>query len=237
MKTIGGWVFAAIVLAALGAAALAAARVEHRIARAEEAFASFDLAGSARAYDELQQSLAYVRFIPWIGSDAVRRMQASRAAVEYWDGDYSALQALARGETAGENPDPELLFIAANATYRLGQQRAANRDSMLRAIDDARAAYQVVLTESGGHADAAFNYEYLLGLRDEIARARLPGASRVQPPGEEGAGQGQQTLHGREGAPPPERSQKEFKVYVPEDGDERTNETEPGSDQVRQRKG
>ncbi len=106
---------------------------------------------------------------------------------------------------------------------------------MLRAIDDARAAYQVVLTETGGHADAAFNYEYLLGLRDAMARTRLP--SRVQPPGEGGSGQGQQTLHGREGAPPPERSQKEFKVYVPEDRDERTNETEPGSDQVRQRKG
>jgi hypothetical protein len=235
MKTIGGWVFAALVLAALGAGAIAAGRVEHRIARAEQALAALDFVESALAYEELEQSLAYLRFVPWIGEDALRRMRASRAAVEYWDGDYDALLSLARGESAGENPDPELLFIAANATYRLGQQRAADRDAMLRAIDDARAAYQVVLTESGGHADAAFNYEYLLGLRDGIARARLP--SRVQPPGEEGSGQGQQTLHGREGAPPPERSQKEFKVYVPEDRDESTNETEPGSDQVRQRKG
>jgi hypothetical protein len=235
MKTIGGWIFAALVLAALGAGAIAAGRVEHRIARAEQALAALDFVESALAYEELEQSLAYLRFVPGIGEDALRRMRASRAAVEYWDGDYDALLSLARGESAGENPDPELLFIAANATYRLGQQRAADRDAMLRAIDDARAAYQVVLTETGGHADAAFNYEYLLGLRDEMARARLP--SRVQPPGEEGSGQGQHTLHGREGAPPPERSQKEFKVYVPEDRDERTNETEPGSDQVRQRKG
>jgi hypothetical protein len=235
MKTIGGWVFAALVLAALGAGAISAGRVEHRIARAEQTLAALDFVESALAYEELEQSLAYLRFVPWIGEDALRRMRASRAAVEYWDGDYDALLSLARGESAGENPDPELLFIAANATYRLGQQRAADRDAMLRAIDDARAAYQVVLTETGGHADAAFNYEYLLGLRDEMGRARLP--SRVQPPGEEGSGQGQHTLHGREGAPPPERSQKEFKVYVPEDRDERTNETEPGSDQVRQRKG
>ena len=237
MKTIGGWVFAALALAALGVVALAAGRVEHRIAGAEQAFASLDLAESARAYDELEQSLAYLRFVPWVGGDAVRRMRASRAAVEYWNGDYDALLSLTRGEAAGENADPELLFIAANATYRLGQQRSADRDSMLRAVDDARAAYQVVLTESRGHADAAFNYEYLLAVRDELARARPAAAGRARPPGEEAAGQGQQTLHGREGGPPPERSQKEFKVYVPEDRDERTNETAPGSDQVRQRKG
>ena len=236
MKTVGGYVVAALALAALGAVALAVGRLEHRIARADEALVSLDFVESARAYDDLEPYAGYARYVPWIGGDALRRMRASRAAVRYWGGEYDTLLSFARGETAGGDADTELLFIAANAAYRLGQQRAADGPRMLRAIDDARAAYQAVLSEGPGHPDAAFNYEYLLGVRDDLAKGRLA-ASRTRAPGEEGRTPAPQTLHGREGAPPPGRSQKEFKVYVPEDRDERTKQSEPGSDQVRQRKG
>ena len=236
MRSIGAYVGAALALATLSAVALAAGRLEHGIARADEALVSLDFVESARAYDELDPYVGYARYIPWIGGDALKRIRANRAAVRYWDGDYDALLSLARGEAADAASDADLLFIAANAAYRLGVQRAPDGPSMLRAIDDARTAYQVVLRDSGNHPDAAFNYEYMLVVRDRIATGgRLPAAKPQA--GDEGGAPAPQTLHGREGAPPPGRSQKEFKVYVPEDRDERKNDSAPGSDQVRQRKG
>ena len=236
MRSIGAYVGAALALAALSAVALAVGRLEHGIARADEALVSLDFVESARAYDELEQYVGYARYVPWIGRDALARIRASRAAVRYWEGDYDALLSLARGDAAGAAPDTELLFVAANAAYRMGLQRAADGPSLLRGIDAARTAYQVVLRDGGNHPDAAFNYEYMLVVRDRIATGgRLAGAKPQA--GNESTAPAQQTLHGREGGPPPGRSQKEFKVYVPEDRDERKNDSAPGSDQVRQRKG
>lgn len=235
MKSIGGYVVVAVVLTALGAVALAGGLLEHRIARAEEALASLDFAETAAAYDELEQSVAYARYVPWIAGDALNRIHARRAAVRYWDGDYETLLAVTRDASGGETTDAELLFIAANAIYRLGLTRAPDRQSILRSLDDARGAYQVVLRESAGHPDAAFNYEYLGLIRDEIAKGR----SRIL--GSPGSGDelafGRQTLHGREGAPPAGRSKEEFNIYVPEEPDERGKGLEPGSDELRRRKG
>lgn len=238
MKSIGGYVVAALALAALGGVALAGGLLEHRIARADEAMASLDFVESAQAYDELEQSIWYARYVPWVAEDALKRIRARRAAVRYWDGDYDALLSLTREDMTGDEPDPDLLFIAANAMYRLGQARAANPQSMLRAFDAARDAYQAVLRQEGSHPDAAFNYEYMVVVRDQVAKGvrRLP--SRSPTTGEARAALGQQTLHGRRGGPPPGRTEEEFKVYVPEDRDERAKKgTTPGGDQVRQRKG
>lgn len=235
MKSIGGYVVMTLVLTALGAVVLAGGLLDHRIARAEEALASLDFVETAEAYDELEQSVAYARYVPWMAGGALNRLRARRAAVRYWDGDYEALLAVTRDARGGEATDPDLLFIAANGIYRLGATRAADRQRMLRSIDAAREAYQVVLRESAGHPDAAFNYEYLGLVRDEIAKgqSRIPG-----PPGNGGGlALGRPTLHGREGAPPPGRKDEEFNIYVPEEPDERGKGVEPGSDELRRRKG
>ena len=232
MRSIGGYVVAALVLVALGTMAVVAGRFQHRLARADEALAALDFAESARAYSELEESVVFARYIPWLGGDALRRIRANHAAVQYWDGDYDALLSLA--EATGDVADPELLFIAANAVYRAGQQRASDRQSLLRAVDAARAAYQVVLREHGSHPDAAFNYEYLLRVGDEIAMGDDL-LSSVRTSGD-GAKPAAQTLHGREGGPPAGQPEEEFKVYVPQDRDEEKG-TAPGGDQVRDRKG
>lgn len=231
MKSIGGYVVAAVVGAVLGMAAVAVGLLEHRIARAEEAMASLDFTESVLAYDDLEQSLWYAEYLPWIADDTMTRVRARRAAVRYWGGDYDALLALTR-EQGNEESDTELLFIAANAMYRIGQERAADAAAMVRAIDDARAAYQTVLRQTDGHADAAFNYEYMMVMRDEIAKGTRRGAPAASRPMVV-----QHTIHGREGGPPPGRTDEEFKVFVPEDRDERSKGTTPGGDQMRQRKG
>ncbi len=236
MKSTGGYAIAALVLAALGAVALAGGLVEHRIADAEEMLASLNFVETAAAYDELEQYVGYARYVPWIAGDAFNRMRARRAAVRYWDGDYEPLAAVTRDANAGEETDTDVLFTTANAIYRLGHARAVDRESLLRALDEARGAYLVVLRDSAGHPDAAFNYEYLGFVRDEVAKGRrraFPGSLQGS---EQRAGSGQ-TLHGREGAPPSGRSDDEFKVYVPAEPEERPKGTEPGSDQLRRRKG
>ena len=237
MKSIGGYVVAAVACAVLGMAAVAAGLLEHRLADAEEAMVSLDFAESVRAYDALEGSLWYADYVPWVAEDALAQVRARRAAVRYWDGDYDALLALTRGQGDGEG-DANLLFIAANAMYRMGQERAADPAAMLRAIDDARAAYQTVLRQTGGHADAAFNYEYMMVMRDDLAaRSARRGPAAGAPVAVSRPVAVPHTIHGREGGPPPGRTDEEFKVFVPEDRDERSKGTTPGGDQVRQRKG
>lgn len=234
MKSISGYVVMAIVLAALGAVVLAGGRLEHRIAGAEESLAALDFVETAAAYDALDQSVALARYVPWMAGDALNRIRARRAAVRYWSGDYESLIASTRDAVEGEATDVDVLFIAANATYRLGASPAADAQSLLRSIDAARGAYQVVLRESAGHADAAFNYEFLGRLRDEVAKGR----GRVAASQTAGAlAPAPQTMHGREGAPPPGRSLEDFNVYVPEEPDEQGKGKEPGPEEMRRRKG
>jgi hypothetical protein len=232
MKSVGGYVVAALALVALGTMAIGAGRFQYRLAGADEALAALDFAEASRAYSELEGSVGYARYIPWFGGDALRRIRANHAAVQYWDGDYDAVLSLA--ESVGGVADPELLVVTANAVYRVGRQRASDSQSLLRAVDAARAAYQVVLREHGNHPDAAFNYEYLSRVRDEIAMGDVQ-LSGVLPSDDE-LTPSAQTLHGREGGPPPDEVEEEFKVYVPRDQDEEKG-TGPGADQVRERKG
>lgn len=231
-RSTGGSVAAAVALAALGGLAVAVGTIEHRVARAEEALASLDYVETTRAYDELEPYVRYARYLPWSGGETLTRMRAHRAAVQYWQGDYGALAALGR-ETAEEGgTDADVLFLAANATYRLAQKRAFERQAVLRALDETRGAYQTVLRESAAHADAAFNYEYLGRMRDLVTKAPgRPGSANPL------ADAGTRTLHGREGAPPPGRPEDDFKIFVPEEPEERGRGSDPGSDQLRRRRG
>ena len=74
----------------------------------------------------------------------------------------------------------------ANAAYRAGVNAEAEREEVLRAIDGAIGVYLGVLQESPDHPDAAYNYEYLIRLRADIAAgADIPMGS-VNPNGREG---------------------------------------------------
>jgi hypothetical protein len=238
MKSIG-YVVTAVVLAVLGAVVLAFALIERRIASAEEMLASLDLVKAGAAYDRLEKDLGSARYVPWLSGDEVDRIRVRRAAVRYWNGDYDNVLVI-RDANAGQRADPELLFIAANSIFRAGQRVASDAQDRLRTIDEARSAYQAVLSASAGHPDAAFNYEYLAVLRDELTRSRLPRApaagntARLPDPLPDPR---TRTLHGREGAPPPPQSGDKFNIHVPEEPDERGKGKEPGTEQLLRRKG
>jgi hypothetical protein len=133
-----------------------------------------------------------------------------------------------------ETADPETLFIAANAIYRLGRARGADREALARALDAAQTAYQAVLTRDGTRSDAAVNNEYIGRLRGELATGQ-----RAAPPAVSGSeGLTGRTLHGREGAAAPDQPPDRQKIYIPLDPEDlRRQNSKPGGEQTRPRRG
>ena len=99
----------------------------------------------------------------------------------------------------------ELQLVVANAVYRIGQAQANDRQTALQALDAGIAAYLTVLKNTARQEHAAFNYEYLVRLRGDIAKGRRP------PSGADVHGP-----EGRAGAPPgPEGNMNDFKIQIP----------------------
>ena len=203
-KSAGILAGAAIVLAAAAAVLWSGSQVDRRLARAQQRSATLDLDGSAAALAEIAASFrgpaAWWRFGGGAGGDGVA---ARQAAVRYWQGDYAGLLADYADVAAGAGgASPALQFLIANAAYRAGLAAGDDRDRLLRSLDGAIDAYLGVLQESAGQRDAAYNYEYLVRLRADVASgADLPAAD----PGQ----------HGREGEAPEDAALEEIRISVP----------------------
>lgn len=201
-KSAGIFAAAAIVLAAAAAVLWSGSQVDRRLARAQQQSATLDLDGSAAALADIAASFGGPA--TWWGfgrgGDGVA---ARQAAVRYWQGDYAGLLADYADVAAGAGgASPALQFIVANAAYRAGLAAGDDRDRLLRSLDGAIDAYLGVLQESAGQRDAAYNYEYLVRLRADVASgADLPAADQGQ--------------HGREGEAPEDAALEEIRIYVP----------------------
>jgi hypothetical protein len=219
---------AAIVLALAGAVCLAAGIVDRAIVRTQEqTFATADTA-SAEAFDTAESYLEYGSWIP-----PVRRrlndVQARRAAMHYWRGEYDRVVPQDADPLAGIPADNvDLQLIAANAAYRKSQSAAKERTSALRALDAAINAYVAVL-RNGGNEAAAYNYEYLARLREDIDKGRrtadLTEKAEDGPAGEQG------------GVPPQDSNKRDLKILIPLDPSEMDKAIEPGKGAPIQRKG
>ncbi|MGE0703694.1 MAG: hypothetical protein AB7N65_27785 [Vicinamibacterales bacterium] len=158
----------------------------------------------------------------------------------YWRSQYEILTDPA-GLLAQEGAasDPELLFLAANAAFRVAQnnqadERATNVERLDRVIED----YAAVLRADGNYQDAAFNYEFVVRLRDLLAGTRnaqripenlgVPIPSPDLPVGP--------TIHGYPGGPPGELPGSEFNTIAPMPFEER-DANDPGMGQVLRRRG
>ena len=64
-----------------------------------------------------------------------------------------------------------------------------------------------MLKNNTWHTDAAFNYEYIVRLRDEVAKGKQP----PQPPKD----QSEESDNGESGAPSPATTTKGFQIYIP----------------------
>ena len=161
MKTAFQYLVTASILAALAVAVAAAGRVDRRLARAEQRIATFAFDDAEAAYAELERSLDAAGFVPGVFGGARAGLEARRAALRYWRGDYAGLLAdYADASAPGVTGNPALQFVLAAAAARAALDPGAGREQALRALDGAIDVYLGVLQDGAGQLDAAYNYEY-----------------------------------------------------------------------------
>lgn len=250
MKAIIGRAVAAVVLVAGGWLCWTAANLERRLAEANRQVATLQYAAPIAEYDAIEQSLGLLGRVPWMAADLATGVRQRRAAAQYWQANYATFS-LERDMTGQlVESDPDILFLAANATYRATQRPSAGRQADTRALETVMANYADVLKRQPGHEDAAYNYEFLVRARDLVTRSRQPrgrpGQTRQadadterptggpSPDGPESRTAASDlptgpTIHGQPGGPPPGTDMSEFKMLVPMRPEERTEDpTEAG---------
>jgi len=247
MRKLAGQIVAALVLFGLGLAFWTAGRLEARVADAHEDLALLQYKAADVANGDLEESVSYARRIPWVGDALVSDVQEHRAAADYWQARYDALGP--QRDTGGATIDqpPAVLAVAANAAFRSGQRESADRQAMLRRLDASLKSYTDVLKKNPGSADAAYNYEFIIRLRDTVSKSKPAPAGKKEDPakaiqkitGVQMAGdlpEGR-TMHGDPGAPPPNTDMTQFKMHIPVRPDERQGGSDAGQGKEKIRKG
>jgi hypothetical protein len=123
----------------------------------------------------------------------------------------------------------DLQLLVANGAYRVGQGRATNKETSLQVLNEAITGYLTVLKSDTWDERAAYNYEYLVRVRDELAKGRR---TELPPPP-----QNNDAAHGEAGAPMKAMDMEKFEIYVPLESDERSNAAEAGKSGPNKRKG
>jgi type II secretory pathway pseudopilin PulG len=231
MRTFIALIVVTIVLGVFGLASLGVARLEGHMADAQQQLSTLQ-------YDAAKQSLAdaaeyadRARWVPFLGRDERQEIRARNAALQYWQKDFDTLvPAQAEPVAAVGDDNVELQLVVANAAYRLGQGRAKDRTTTMKSLEEAASGYLTVLKNNTWHTDAAYNYEYIVRLRDELAKGKQP----PQPPKD----QSEESDNGESGAPSPATSSKGFQIYIPlEQGEKNPSGGEAGKAAPKERKG
>jgi len=224
----------------VGAAALFAAawlswseaRLAARVADARYEIATLQF----QIDDSLTPAASLSDYAPGDGaslSDDIRRI---RAKVAYWIGGYGDVI-----EEPSEVVDPEVLLTAANAAFRASQRAAvAPQAEQVQRLDGVLQAYAAVLKAAPRHVEAAYNYEYVSRVRDQVA-SRVAGRTPPKPASPARAQSGDlpagNTVHGLPGGPPPEAKTLEFQVIAPMEYGDREAQPEATPGGKIQRKG
>src|SRR5687767_1092832 len=229
MKSITGLVIGAVVAIVVGVVGLTTARLQRHMADAQERIATRQYDAALASLDDAEGYLEYGRWIPGVGDESLREVRARKAALQYWQGEYEAVLPAQAEPVAGvDEANVELQLVVANAAFRAGLQGEKDRTAVVQALNEAAGGYLTVLKNNTWHEDAAHNYEFVVRLRDEVAKGRRPPAD--QP--DQGADLGES------GAPTPATTLKGFEIYIPLEGSERTPEGgEAGKAEAKQRKG
>jgi hypothetical protein len=229
VKGVARHISAAIGLAFAGAMCLAAGIVDREIVRTQENAFALRHAGSAEAFDTAERYLQYGSWIPSVGR-RLNDVRARRASMHYWQREYDRIVPQDSDPLAGiPSANVDLQLIAANAAYRKSQPAAKDRTNTLRALDAAINAYVAVLRNAGADEAAAYNYEYLVRVREDIDQGRrsadLTERAEDGPAGEQG------------GAPPQDSNKRDLKILIPLDPGEMDKAIEPGKGAPIERKG
>ena len=212
MKSVIGYVMAAIVVALLGGVLLTASRLDRDLAQSQENLVTQKYDDSLATFDKAERYYGYASRLPWIGSGPLNDVRARRATSQYWQRQYATIVPQGTEPVATIDADNiALQMVVANALFRMGQPGSKDKQTTLDALDTSINAYLTVLKNTPRHENAAYNYEYLVRLRQEVEKGR-------RKPGE---GDGEDGPEGRGGGPTPEQgNMNDFKIYIPLESEE-----------------
>ena len=225
MKGITGYLAGALILAGLGGVCLAASRLDRQMVDAQRALLTASYTNADATLQNVERTYEYLSRVPWVGDGLLNDVRAQRAAVKYWQRQYTELAPADRSDpvtdvAVGNVP---LQLIVADSVYRNGQTRAKDRPAMLQALEWSIEAYRTVLSNARGANNdavaevAARNYEFVTRLRNEMLNNRL----RALPvPADD-------RTFGSGGKAEDPSFLDEFNKYVPLEKEERDN-AEPG---------
>jgi len=233
----------AVVLAVAGWGFWTLGHTEQRLAEAHKQLAVLQYAEAGSESDDAAAEPPMVqRLIAQGGLSDTDAKDAHQlhATADYWQARYAALEPKRDAGGAITEKDPDVLLFAANAAFRAGQVET-DRNLALRRLDAVVKTYAEVLKNSGSHADAAYNYEYAIRVRDTLTKAKQlpaqkPAARAVAEKVESDLPSGP-TVHGKPGGPPAAASMAQFKIVIPKRGEERKDDPQAGKGGAKIRKG
>jgi hypothetical protein len=237
MKTVAGGLLLALVFFAAGTLALQESRHARRLAQAHERLATLNYTEE----DDPAEATLLNRLPPPLGIDPAAETRHD-ATVDYWLARYTTLTDLTNPAGGPPPSDPELLLLAANAAFRTSAPQSQDRKAAVQRLDGVVQAYADVLRKDPSLSDAAYNYEFVVKLRDQVAKGPGKNArdAKKAPPKPEDVSvdlPAGPTIHGRPGGPPEGESMGDFKTVTPMRYDEREEQMDPGRGQKIQRKG
>jgi hypothetical protein len=210
MKAIAGYLLAAAGLALVGAICLLAGMIDRDMARAQENVLAMKYDEPDETFASAERYFEYGSWLPWVGNGPLNDIRARRAALRYWQGEYGAIVPQQADPVSTVQADNiGLQLVVANAVFRSGVMEAKDREATLAALDAGIQGYLNVLKNSTRQEDAAFNYEYLVRLRNDIQAGRRPAIPEPTDP------------HGQPGGSPESAEASKFKIYIPLENEER----------------
>ena len=212
------------------------------IALAIGAWFSWSEAQVAARMGDATRHIATLRY-----ADVDRDVDAGTAAtVDYWLGQYGSITA----DTNDTEADARILLTVANAAFRQSEREPLVGSAAVQRLDGVLQAYASALKASpspsralGAEAlakAAAYNYEFVARLRDQVARA--PQGKPLKPAPTTAAAMAGDlpngpTIHGRPGAPPPEAKMEDLQMLAPMEYGDREAQPEATPGGKRERKG
>ena len=160
------------------------------------------------------------------------------ATVEYWLGQYGGITA----DTDNAEGDAHVLRTVANAAFRESEREPLAGAAAVQRLDGVLQAYGSALKASPRDVEAAYNYELVARLRDQLARAPhgkllTPAPASVPAAAMAGDLPAGPTIHGRPGAPPPEAKMEDLQMLAPMEYGDREAQPEATPGGKRERKG
>jgi len=230
MRATIAFAIVAVVLALFGFAFRGVASLEGHMADAGQRLSTLQYESAQESLTGAEQYANRSRFVPLLGTDARQEIRARQAAVQYWQRQYSVvLPAGAEPVAAVDEENVELQLVVANSEFRVKQTEFKDKTSTVKALEEAAAGYLTVLKNNTWHPDAAYNYEYIIRLRDQAAKGSQP------PPPQKNE---EESDNGESGAPTPATSQEGFQIYIPlEQGEKNPTGGEAGKASAKERKG